>query len=379
MLKELSRRISSMKPSATIRMSAKIRSLAASGIQAIDFGVGEPNLDLPPNIKRAGIEAIHANRNRYTPVAGIKELKDAIAAKLLRDNDVEYAPEQVVVSSGAKQSLFNIISVLSNPGDEIILLRPFWVTYAEQVRLCGATPVFVDLDDDFHIKPGSVEKAISASTKAIILNTPSNPTGAVISKKDLLHIAALAKIHDFFIISDEVYEYFTFDGHEHVSVASLSKDAYDRTITVNACSKSHSMTGLRIGYCAGPRNIIKLVEDFQGQNSGNPSSIAQYMAVEALKATKDDFKPVVQEFDRKRRLAFELLLKAGVKCKKPEGAFYFFFPISMQSCSSPSHTAERLKFSGTWVQITHNIARKKKIACLRDCLLHTLFPTQISC
>jgi len=292
----------------------------------IDFSVGEPGLVLKKEIKEAGTTAIDTNQNRYTPVSGISELKKAIIKKLKRDNNLDYAENEIIVSTGAKQSLFNLIGVLANPEDEFIIIRPYWVSYLEQIKFFGAVPVIADCGDNFEIKAEYIEKKITPKTKAIIINSPCNPSGAVIEEKELQKISQLAAKNDLYIISDEIYEYLIYKG-KHISIVEISEDAKNRIIIINGCSKAYSMTGLRIGYAAGPPNIIKLMDNFQGQVTSAPNSVSQYMAIAALHLTKEDYLQEVDEFKDKRDLVLSELRSAGIIVQGAEGAFYVFFKI----------------------------------------------------
>ena len=252
-------------------------------------------------------------------------MKQAIIKKLKRDHDLDYNENQIMVSTGAKQSIFNLIGVLANPGDEFILLKPYWVSYAEQIKYFDAIPVIADCDEHFVIKSEYLEQKITPKTKAIIINSPCNPSGAVI-EEELQKISELAAKNDLYLISDEIYEYLIYEG-KHRSIAEMGEDTKNRTIIINGCSKAYSMTGLRIGYAVGPSNIIKLMDNFQGQVTSSPNSIAQYMAVIALGLTKDDYLPEIKEFKEKRDLVLSELKSAGINVKGANGAFYVFFKI----------------------------------------------------
>lgn len=332
-MKELSSVMSKFEPSATIKISRMIKEYRSKGFDVVDFGIGEPNFDLFNNIKQAGIDAINNNKNRYTPVSGIPALKKAIIEKFKRDNNIEYSPDQIVVSNGAKHTLHNTINILANPGDEFIITKPYWVSYCEQVKLPGAIPVIADTED-FNVRADLIKDKITANTKAIILNSPCNPTGSVISLNELKRIADLALQHDLYIISDEVYEYFTYDENKHHSIASFNKEMHDRTITVNACSKSYSMTGLRIGYAGGPEHIMKLMDTLQSQTTSGASSIAQEMAAEAFNTPKNIIDNIRNEFKKKRDICVELLKESGINSGYPHGAFYVFAPIGFTGLSS---------------------------------------------
>ncbi len=327
----LSKKAYSVKPSPTLAIDAKAKSLKTSGVDVISFGVGEPDFDTPENIKEAAIKAIREGFTKYTPVGGIDELKTAIIDKLKKDNGLAYERNEIIVSCGAKHSLYNIAEALYDIGDEIILPAPYWVSYPDQIVLNGAVPVIVKTDEknSFTITPEILQANLSKKTKALILNTPSNPTGLAYDRKNLEAIAELAVKHDFYIVSDEIYEKLTYDGFEHVSIASLGNEIKQRTIVVNGLSKSYAMTGWRIGYAAGPKDLISAMTNIQSQSTSNPTSIAQKAAVEALTGTQDFILEMVSEFDRRCKYMFERLNKIdGVACIKPVGAFYAFPNVS---------------------------------------------------
>ena len=324
MISDRSKRI---KPSPTLAMDAKAKAMKASGIDVVSFGVGEPDFDTPENIKEAAIKAIKEGFTKYTPVGGIDPLKDAIIEKFNRDNNLNYAREEIIVSCGAKHSLYNIAQALLNPGDEVLIPSPYWVSYPDQVLLNDAIPVFVKTyeSDSFMVRPEAINSSITKKTKALILNSPSNPTGLTYDKKTLETVAEIALRHGIFVISDEIYEKLTYDGFKHVSIASFGNDIKAKTIVVNGLSKSYAMTGWRIGYAAGPKEIIKAMTNIQSQSTSNPTSISQKAAVEALKGPQDFIVTMLAEFDRRRRfLIGELNSISGMSCLSPTGAFYAF-------------------------------------------------------
>jgi len=323
----VSERAKKIKPSPTLAIDSRAKSMKASGIDVISFGVGEPDFDTPDNIKEAAAKAMREGFTKYTAVGGIDPLKDAIIDKLAGDNALSYKREEVVVSCGAKHSLYNIAQALYGPGDEVIIPSPYWVSYPDQVLLNDATPVFVKTyeADFFRVRPEALEERITPKTKALILNSPSNPTGMIYDRGTLEKIAELALRHKFYIISDEIYEKLVYDGAEHVSIASLDKTVRDLTIVVNGLSKSHAMTGWRIGYAAGRSGIIKAVTNIQSQSTSNPNSIAQKAAVEALRGPQGFIDMMRKEFDARRRyLVSELGKIEGMSCAMPGGAFYAF-------------------------------------------------------
>jgi len=323
----LSNRVRSIKPSPTLSMDTKAKEMKAAGIDVISFSVGEPDFDTPANVKEAACRAIEDGFTRYTPVPGIPPLREAIAAKLKKDNGVEYRPEEIIVSCGAKHSLYVIAQALYEEGDEVIVPAPYWVSYPDQVILNGATPVIVETreENSFMIDPAELKRHITKKTKALILNYPSNPTGLTYDRATLEAIAALAVEHDFFVVSDEIYEKLVYDGAEHVCFASLGEEVKKNTLVVNGLSKSHAMTGWRIGYTAGPADIIKAMSKIQGQSTSNPASISQAAAVEALTGPQDFLGEMLAEFDRRRKyLVGELNAIDGISCRMPTGAFYAF-------------------------------------------------------
>lgn len=327
----LAARTNAIKPSPTLAMNAKAKALKAAGEDITNFGVGEPDFDTPDNIKEAAIKAIRDGFTKYTPVGGIDELKDAIIEKFRTDNGLHYEKDEILVSCGAKHSLYNIAEALFGPGDEVIIPAPYWVTYPDQVLLNEAVPVIVETDEinSFMIDPDRLEAGLTGKTKALILNTPSNPTGLAYDGKRLEKIAELAIGHDFYIISDEIYEKLVYDGFTHTSIASLGEEIKQRTIVVNGLSKSHSMTGWRIGFTAGPKDITKAMTNIQSQSTSNPASIAQKAAVEALTGPQDFLPRMMAEFDKRRRYMVERLNSMeGISCKTPIGAFYAFPNIS---------------------------------------------------
>jgi aspartate aminotransferase len=323
----LSDRAKRIKPSPTLAMDAKAKAMKTAGIDIVNFGVGEPDFDTPENIKEAAIRAMREGFTKYTPVGGIDTLKDAIIEKFKKDNNLSYTREEIIVSCGAKHSLYNIAQALYNPGDEVLIPSPYWVSYPDQVVLNDAVPVFIRTyeSDSFMVKADAIKAHITKKTKAIILNSPSNPTGITYDRKTLEEIAEVALRHGLFIISDEVYEKLTYDGVSHISIASLDNELKKKTIIVNGLSKSYAMTGWRIGFAAGPKEIIKTMTNIQSQSTSNPNSIAQKAAVEALTGPQDFINMMLSEFDKRRKfLVKELNDIPGLSCLTPTGAFYAF-------------------------------------------------------
>ncbi|HWP47004.1 MAG TPA: pyridoxal phosphate-dependent aminotransferase [Candidatus Limnocylindrales bacterium] len=327
----LSQRASAIKPSSTLEITTLAKKMRAEGIDVIGFGAGEPDFDTPSNVKEAAIRAIQEGFTKYTPVPGIDELRAAIAKKLEKDNNLIYRPSEVIVSCGAKHVLFNAIMALFEEGDEVIVASPYWETFLEQIQLMGATPVIVYTDEstDFQVTRELLETAITKKTKGLILNTPCNPTGAVIDREHLKAIAALAVEKNIYVISDETYEKLVYEDAEHVSIASLNPEIKELTLTVGALSKSYSMTGWRIGYAAGPAEVIKAMVNLQSQSTSNPTSIAQKAALEALTGPQEALSEMRLEFLRRRNyIVQELNTIPGISCLKPKGAFYVFPKVS---------------------------------------------------
>ena len=339
----LSNRISQLQSSSTIAINRRVLELRADGKQIISFGIGEPNFDVPQKIKEAAIEAINNNFSRYTASDGIKELKQAIIRKFSRDNNLEYEEKNIIVGTGAKQCLYNFFQAVLNGGDEVIIPSPYWLSYPEQIKLSGGTPVFADTAPSFKLKAEQIAKAITNKTKIIVLNSPNNPTGMMIEKEELLKIGELAIEKNIFIVSDEVYEYFIYPPFSstpsnsplargrnglHISIASLGKEIKDRTITINGLSKSAGMTGWRLGYAAGPEEIISAMRKIQEQTTSNPTSIIQKAAISALDLGKDWMADILKDFEAKRDFACQKLTEIGFEIQVPEGAFYIFFDVS---------------------------------------------------
>lgn len=324
---KLAQRSGWIAPSATMAMDAAAKEMLRQGIDVISFGVGEPDFDTPDNVKAAAIKAIEEGRTKYTPASGIHELKVAIQQKLARDNQLEYGIDQISVNVGAKHALYNITQVLCDPGDEVIIPAPYWVSYVEQVRVTGATPVIVETTEEngFRVTADQLREAITPRTKAIMLNSPSNPTGAVYRREHLEAIAEVAVEKGIAVISDEIYEPFIYGGAKHISIAQLGPEIKALTLVVNGVSKSHAMTGWRIGFVAGDARVIKAINSLQSHSTSNPTSIAQWAAVEALTGPQEPVAQMVAEFAKRREYLVERLRALpGVECAMPEGAFYAF-------------------------------------------------------
>lgn len=327
----LSEKALAVKPSATLAISAKAKELKAQGVDVVGFGAGEPDFDTPANICEAAKRAIDEGKTKYTPASGTATLKKAVSDKFKRFNHLDYAPDQVVISAGGKHSLTNVFRVIINPGDEVLIPAPCWLSYIEMVKLAGGVPVMVytDAEHEYKVTSEQMAKVVTDRTKALVLNTPCNPTGMIYSEKELRDIADFAVSHDFYVISDEMYENLVYGDHKHVSIASLGKDIYDRTITVSGVSKSYAMTGWRIGYTGSSKEIAKLMSSVQSHCTSNPCSIAQYAAEEALNGPQDTVESMRQEFDRRRQYMYKRVTEMPlVSALEPQGAFYVFVNVS---------------------------------------------------
>ena len=330
---ELSRKSQAIEPSLTLAITAKAKEMKEKVIDVISFSAGEPDFNTPKNIINAAIKAMEDGNTKYTSVNGILQLREAICKKFKDDNGLEYNPSQIVVSTGAKQSLANTFLAILNPGDEVIVSTPYWVSYPELIKLADGKPVFVEGDEKSNYKftKENLEKAVTAKTKAIVLNTPNNPTGTIYNKEELEVIADFAKKYDIIIISDEMYEKLIYDNENHISIASLSKDAYERTIVINGLSKSYAMTGWRIGYCAASEKIAKLMISIQSHVTSNVCSITQYAALEALNGPQDEITKMINEFEKRRNYMINRIESIdNLSIVKPKGAFYIM--INIENC-----------------------------------------------
>jgi aspartate aminotransferase len=328
----LSATLSRVKPSPTIAVSTKAQELKAAGHDVIGLGAGEPDFDTPKNIQDAGIAAIRAGKTRYTAPDGIIELKQAICAKFKRDNGLDYVPSQVSVGTGGKQILYNALMATMNPGDEVVIPAPYWVSYPDMVLLAGGEPVIAParLEDDFKLTPEALEKAITPKTKWFIFNSPSNPTGAGYSRAELKALTDVLMRHPHvWVMTDDMYELLGYDGFEFCTPAEVEPALYERTLTCNGVSKAYAMTGWRIGYAAGPEHLIAAMRKIQSQSTSNPCSISQWAAVEALNGTQDFIPAHNLVFKRRRDLVVSMLNDIeGVTCPTPEGAFYVYPSIA---------------------------------------------------
>ena len=328
---KLAARVGRIVPSPTLSITATAKAMAAQGIDVIDFASGEPDFDTPEPVKAAAEAAIRAGFTKYTPSSGIDELRAAIVDKLKDEQGLQYDKSQILVSCGAKHSLYNVAEALLEAGDELIIPVPFWVSYQDQTLLNDATPVLLQTQerDGYTISQEALEAVITPRTKAIIVNSPCNPTGATYDRNTLERIAAVALRHDLVIISDEIYEKVLYDGVQHISIASLSPEVAARTVVINGVSKAYAMTGWRIGYAAGPKPLLTAMANIQSQSTSNPCSISQKAAVAALRLGNPFTTVMVAEFDRRRRLMVERLNKMpGMTCRMPTGAFYAFPNVS---------------------------------------------------
>ena len=325
---KFSDRIQNVNPSMTLAIDAKAKHMKAQGEDVIGFGTGEPDFNTPERIKQAGIRAIENNETRYTPVGGSDLLKEAIISKLKRDNGLVYEKNQILASCGAKHSFYNLAQVLWQAGDEVIIPAPYWVSFPEIVTLTGARPIIIyaGAEQDFKITPDQIDKAVTPKTRAILINSPSNPTGSAYDKKELEKLADCALRHKLLIISDEIYEQIVFDGFRHTSIASISKEVQKQCVVINGISKSYAMTGWRIGYiAAGDAEITKQAGTLQGQSTSNPCSVSQAASIEALAGPLDEVYAMVSEFEKRRDIIVKHLRQIpGVSCNTPKGSFYSF-------------------------------------------------------
>lgn len=335
----LSSRLDGVAESSTLKMNAAAKELVAKGLKVLNLAAGEPDFPVLPSIKDAAVAAITGNFNKYTAVAGMPELRKAIARKLERENSLPYSFEDVVVSSGAKQAIFNFLQATISPGDEVIFQAPYWVSYPDMVKLAGGVPVIVETNaaSGFKMTVEQLKAALTPKTRAFMLNSPSNPTGAVYSRAEMMALAKALEGTDVWVISDEIYEKLVFDG-EFVSFAALSKDAFERTLTVNGFSKTYSMTGWRLGYAAGPRKLVTAMALLQGQSTSGANSVAQKAALAALELPEGVLKPMVESFRRRRDRMAEIFSGSGnFSFLKPAGAFYLFLNVERAFGKSYNH------------------------------------------
>src|SRR6478752_6898994 len=341
---EISSRAAQLTPSLTLSIDSKAKAMKAEGIDICGFGAGEPDFDTPEHIKAACIAALEGGFTKYTPSSGLPELRQAISEKFANDNHLEYRPSQIIVSNGAKHSCYNAILATCEPGDEVIIPAPYWLSYPEMVRLAGAEPVFVQTKEEngWKMTAEEFENAMTPRTKMVIMNSPGNPTGAVYTREELEKIVEVAAEEDIYILSDEIYEKLVYDDVKHVSIASLSKEAYDLTLTVNGFSKSYAMTGWRLGYLAAPESVAKAVDSIQSHSTSHPCSFVQRAGLAALKGDQQPLADMREEFDMRRNYMFDRISKIqNITATKPQGAFYVLVNISQLGLTSQNF-ADRL-------------------------------------
>ena len=334
---EISSRAAQLTPSLTLSIDSKAKAMKAEGLDVCGFGAGEPDFDTPEHIKTACIEALNAGFTKYTPSSGIPELRQAIAEKLAADNELSYRAGQIVVSNGAKHACYNAILATCQPGDEVLIPSPYWVSYPDMVRLAGADPVIVPTMErnGWKMSADDFKNAMTPRTKMLIMNSPCNPTGAVYTREEMEKIVAVAAEEDIYILSDEIYEKLVYDDVKHVSIASLSKEAYDLTITVNGFSKSYAMTGWRLGYLAAPEAVAKAVDSIQSHSTSHPASFVQRAGLAALKGDQQPLADMREEFDMRRNYMFDRITKIpNITAVKPAGAFYVLVNISQLGLTS---------------------------------------------
>ena len=328
---KLSKKAEDISPSITLAITAKAKELKESGVDVISFGAGEPDFNTPSNIIEAAYKAMKEGKTKYTATSGIKELKEEICKKFLRDNGLKYDLDQIIVCTGAKQCLADAFMAILNEGDEVIIPTPYWVSYPELVKIAGGVPVFMEgsIENHFKYEIEKLENIVTSKTKAIIINSPNNPTGTIYNKEELLELAKFAENHNLIIIADEIYEKLIYDGERHISIASLTDYAYNNTIVINGLSKAAAMTGWRIGYAAANKEIIKLMTSIQSHMTSNTNSITQYAAIEALSNTEDSLNKMVKEFDNRRKYMIKRLDSIkGINYILPKGAFYIMVNVS---------------------------------------------------
>jgi aspartate aminotransferase len=334
---KLAARVGEVPPSITLAIAAKAKAMKAEGIDVCSLSTGEPDFDTPEHIKAAAKQALDAGKTKYGPVAGEPQLKAAIARKLLSDNNLNYQPENIIVTNGGKHSLYNLMMALIEPGDEVIIPAPYWLSYPEMVKLASGKPVIVrtDASTGYKITPEQLTRAITPKTKLFVLNSPSNPTGMVYTPAEIKALAEVIVDRDILVVADEIYEKIIYDGAQHVSIGSLGKEIFDRTLISSGFAKAYSMTGWRVGYLAGPIELIKATSTIQGHSTSNVCTFAQYGAISALESSQESVEKMRQAFAQRRQVIFELLdAVPGISCIKPDGAFYMFVNISKTGMNS---------------------------------------------
>lgn len=328
---KLASRVSALTPSSTLAITAKAKELKAEGLDIIGLGAGEPDFNTPANILEAAQKSMQDGQTKYTPSAGLQSLRQVIADKLLKDQGLTYSTDQIFVASGAKHALYTLFQAILDEGDEVLIPTPYWVSYPEQVKLADGMPVYIEgkEENQFKVTPLQIEKAITEKTRALIINSPSNPTGMIYTAEELKAIGEVCLKHDIVIVSDEIYEKLVYHNHQHVSIAELSEELKRQTIVINGVSKSHSMTGWRIGYAAGDQALIKAMTNLASHSTSNPTTTAQFAAIEAYTGPQDQVEVMRSAFEQRLDAIYEQLLEIpGLTCLKPQGAFYLFPNVS---------------------------------------------------
>lgn len=358
----LSNKAKEINPSITLEITAKAKELKALGVDVVSFGAGEPDFNTPENIIEAAIKAMKDGKTKYTPTSGILDLRKAICKKLNEDNNLNYEPNQIVVSTGAKQSLANAFTAILNKGDEVIIATPYWVSYPELIKLSDGVPVFLRTikENDYKYTIKELRSSITKNTKAIVINSPNNPTGSIYSKDELVEIAEFAKENNLIIISDEIYEKLIYDNEEHISIASVSEDAYNRTVVINGLSKAYAMTGWRIGYSACNKKIAELMSSVQSHVTSNINSISQYAAIEALSGPKERVNIMIKEFEKRRNYMINRLKKINdLSIIESKGAFYIM--VCIDKYYNKSINNEKINSS---LDFSKSILEEEKVAVI---------------
>lgn len=358
----LSNKAKEINPSITLEITAKAKELKELGVDVVSFGAGEPDFNTPENIIEAAIKAMKDGKTKYTPTSGILDLRKAICKKLNKDNDLNYEPNQIVVSTGAKQSLANAFTAILNKGDEVIIATPYWVSYPELIKLSDGVPVILKTikENDYKYTINELRSSITRNTKAIVINSPNNPTGSIYTKEELFEIAEFAKENNLIIISDEIYEKLIYDNEKHISIASISEDAYNRTIVINGLSKAYAMTGWRIGYSACNKEIAKLMSSVQSHVTSNINSISQYAAIEALSGPKESINIMIKEFEKRRNYMINRLKQINdLSIIEPKGAFYIM--ICIDKYYNKSINNKKIKSS---LDFSKSILEEEKVAVI---------------
>jgi aspartate aminotransferase len=351
----LSKKAMAVKPSSTLAITAKAKEMKANGVDVVGFGAGEPDFNTPDNINEAAIRAINEGFTKYTPASGIMELKQAICDKFKRFNNISYEPSQIVISNGGKHCLTNIFEAILNPGDEVIIPAPYWLSYPEIVKLADGVPVFIrgEKKDGYKVSAEQIKAAITPNTKALVLNTPSNPTGMIYTREELEAIAKVVVEADIYVIADEMYENLLYNGAEHVSIASLGEEIYKRTITCSGVAKGYAMTGWRIGYIGASAELAKVMGSLQSHQTSNPNSIAQKAALEAISGPQDTVEKMRQEFDKRRKYMYDRFCKMPyVSTLEPQGAFYVFVDVT-EACEK-EYKGEKIETAAKLAEILIN-------------------------